>query len=144
MKIIQIALAALALSLTNTGTAQDLQNQLIGTWDFVVAQVKAHAGPVQAVDLDLRQRLRQRRLGCRCCRCDGDRLCCGLWLRSGAWVVSEPGGREATGGVARDIDRRPGEFDRGSVDDRFRRAAVAAKQARDRLLSDPAADPAGG
>ena len=41
MKFIQIALTALALALTNNATAQDLQNQLIGTWDFVVAQVRA-------------------------------------------------------------------------------------------------------
>jgi len=41
MKTIRIALAALALALTNAAGAQDLQNQLIGTWDFAVAQVKA-------------------------------------------------------------------------------------------------------
>src|SRR5690349_24242629 len=46
MKIIQIALAALALALSTTTTAQDLQNQLIGTWDFVVAQVRAPDGKI--------------------------------------------------------------------------------------------------
>src|SRR5689334_6212271 len=46
MKIIQIALAALALALSTTAAAQDLQNQLIGTWDFVVAQVKAPDGKI--------------------------------------------------------------------------------------------------
>lgn len=46
MKIIQIAFAALILALTNTATAQNLQNQLIGTWDFVVAQVKAPDGKI--------------------------------------------------------------------------------------------------
>jgi hypothetical protein len=46
MKTIQIAFTALALALTNTATAQNLQNQLIGTWDFVVAQVKAPDGKI--------------------------------------------------------------------------------------------------
>src|SRR5882672_11224979 len=46
MKIIQVALAALSLALTTTAAAQDLQNQLIGTWDFVVAQVKAPDGKI--------------------------------------------------------------------------------------------------
>jgi len=46
MKIIQIALASLTLVLTNTAGAQNLQNQLIGTWDFVVAQVKAPDGKI--------------------------------------------------------------------------------------------------
>ncbi len=46
MKIIQIALAALTLALTTTAAAQNLQNQLIGTWDFVVAQVKAPDGKI--------------------------------------------------------------------------------------------------
>src|SRR5712691_2177065 len=44
MKTIQITLAALALALVNTAAAQNLQNQLIGTWDFVVAEVKAPDG----------------------------------------------------------------------------------------------------
>ena len=46
MKITQIALAALSLALTNIAAAQNLQNQLIGTWDFVVAEVKAPDGKV--------------------------------------------------------------------------------------------------
>ena len=46
MNIIQIALAAFLLALTNTAAAQNLQNQLIGTWDFVVAQVKAPDGKI--------------------------------------------------------------------------------------------------
>jgi hypothetical protein len=47
MKTIQIALAALSLALfATTATAQDLQNQLIGTWDFVFAQVKAPDGKI--------------------------------------------------------------------------------------------------
>ena len=40
----QIMLAALALALTTTATAQTLKTQLIGTWDFVVAEVKAPDG----------------------------------------------------------------------------------------------------
>jgi Lipocalin-like domain len=46
MRIIQIALAASSLAVTNVVSAQDLQNQLIGTWDFVVAQVKAPDGKI--------------------------------------------------------------------------------------------------
>ena len=46
MKIIQLTLAALSLALANTATAQDLQNQLIGTWDFVVAQVRGPDGKI--------------------------------------------------------------------------------------------------
>lgn len=46
MKFIRIALAALALALSTAAAAQDLQNQLIGTWDFVVAQVKAPDGKI--------------------------------------------------------------------------------------------------
>jgi hypothetical protein len=46
MKAIQFAFAALSLALTTTASAQDLQNQLIGTWDFVVAQVKAPDGKI--------------------------------------------------------------------------------------------------
>ncbi len=42
MKIIQIALAALAFALTSTVTAQSLRNQLVGTWDFMVAEGPAH------------------------------------------------------------------------------------------------------
>jgi len=42
----QISLAALTLALTTTAAAQNLQNQLIGTWDFVVAQVKAPDGKI--------------------------------------------------------------------------------------------------
>jgi len=44
IKFIPIALAALALALTNTATAQSLRNQLVGTWDFVVAEVTAPDG----------------------------------------------------------------------------------------------------
>src|SRR5436309_11285858 len=40
----RIMLAALALALTTTATAQSLKSQLIGTWDFVVAEVKAPDG----------------------------------------------------------------------------------------------------
>jgi len=39
-------LAALALALTTTATAQTLKTQLIGTWDFVVAEVKAPDGKI--------------------------------------------------------------------------------------------------
>ena len=46
MKIVQIALSALTFVLANTAAAHDLQNQLIGTWDFVVAQVKAPDGKI--------------------------------------------------------------------------------------------------
>ncbi len=46
MRTARIALAALALTFTHAATAQDLQNQLIGTWDFVVAQVKAPDGRI--------------------------------------------------------------------------------------------------
>lgn len=42
----QIILAALALALTTTATAQTLKTQLIGTWDFVVAEVKAPDGKI--------------------------------------------------------------------------------------------------
>jgi len=44
MKIIQIALAALSLALTTAAAAQSLRNQLVGTWDFVVAEVTAPDG----------------------------------------------------------------------------------------------------
>src|SRR5438093_11519821 len=46
LKIIQLALTALAFALSTTAAAQDLQIQLIGTWDFVVAQVKAPDGKI--------------------------------------------------------------------------------------------------
>lgn len=46
MKIIQIAIAALSFALATAAAAQDLQNQLIGTWDFVVAQVKGPDGKI--------------------------------------------------------------------------------------------------
>ena len=46
MKTIQITLAALALALTTTATAQTLKNQIVGTWDFVVAEVKAPDGKI--------------------------------------------------------------------------------------------------
>ncbi|HMH17877.1 MAG TPA: lipocalin-like domain-containing protein [Burkholderiales bacterium] len=44
MKNVQIALAALSLALINSATAQSLRNQMVGTWDFVVAEVKAPDG----------------------------------------------------------------------------------------------------
>ena len=44
MKFIQLALASLALSLMSTAAAQGLRNQLVGTLDFVVAEVKAPDG----------------------------------------------------------------------------------------------------
>jgi hypothetical protein len=46
MKIIQIALAALSLALTTTATAQTLKTQIVGTWDFVVVEVKAPDGKI--------------------------------------------------------------------------------------------------
>lgn len=46
MRIVQIALAASSFALTSAATAQNLQNQLIGTWDFVVAQVRAPDGKI--------------------------------------------------------------------------------------------------
>src|SRR5712691_5098956 len=44
MQIIQIAFAALVLALANAAAAQSLRNQIVGTWDFVVAEVKAPDG----------------------------------------------------------------------------------------------------
>src|SRR5437867_7422886 len=44
MKLIRNALATLALSLTTTAAAQNLKNQIVGTWDFIVAEVKAPDG----------------------------------------------------------------------------------------------------
>jgi len=44
MKTIRIALAALALAFANAAAAQDLKNQLVGTWDFVIAEVTAPDG----------------------------------------------------------------------------------------------------
>jgi len=44
MKIIQIGFAALALALADAAAAQSLKTQLVGTWDFVVAEVKAPDG----------------------------------------------------------------------------------------------------
>ena len=46
MKTARIALTALALTFATAAAAQDLQNQLIGTWDFVVAHVKAPDGKI--------------------------------------------------------------------------------------------------
>ncbi len=47
MKIIQITLAALALtSCAMTQQTPTLRNQLVGTWDFVVAEVKAPDGKI--------------------------------------------------------------------------------------------------
>ncbi len=44
MKIIQITIATLVLSLPNAIAAQSLNAQIVGTWDFVVAEVKAPDG----------------------------------------------------------------------------------------------------
>src|SRR6266567_978936 len=44
MKMLQIALAALAIALANAASAQNLKTQIVGTWDFVVAEVKAPDG----------------------------------------------------------------------------------------------------
>lgn len=44
MKTIRIALAALALAGANAAVAQSLKSQIVGTWDFVVAEVKAPDG----------------------------------------------------------------------------------------------------
>jgi Lipocalin-like domain len=44
MKIAKMALAVLALALTGTATAQTLKDRIVGTWDFVVAEVKAPDG----------------------------------------------------------------------------------------------------
>ena len=44
MKIIQITLAALGFALSDTATAQNLKNRIVGTWDFLVAEVKAPDG----------------------------------------------------------------------------------------------------
>jgi hypothetical protein len=48
MKIVQISVAALALALTGGGAAaqqaKSLRDQLVGTWDFVVAEVAAPDG----------------------------------------------------------------------------------------------------
>ncbi len=46
MKLMQIALAALSLALTTTAAAQSLKTQIVGTWDFVVAEVKAPDGKI--------------------------------------------------------------------------------------------------
>src|SRR6266705_492949 len=46
MAILRSALVALLLSLANTALAQSPKNQLIGTWDFVVAQVKSPDGKI--------------------------------------------------------------------------------------------------
>src|SRR5713101_9653505 len=44
MKTLQVVLAALALALTTTAAAQTLRDQLVGTWDFVVAEVTSPDG----------------------------------------------------------------------------------------------------
>jgi hypothetical protein len=46
MKTIYVALVVLALTLTQTATAQSLRNHLVGTWDFIVAEVKAPDGKI--------------------------------------------------------------------------------------------------
>jgi len=44
MKLIQISLAALALAATGSAAAQNLRNQIVGTWEFVVAEITAPDG----------------------------------------------------------------------------------------------------
>jgi hypothetical protein len=44
MKTIRIALAALSLALTAPATAQSLKKDLVGTWDFVIAEVVSPDG----------------------------------------------------------------------------------------------------
>ena len=44
MKTLPIALAALSLALANSAAAQSLKTQIVGTWEFVVAEVKAPDG----------------------------------------------------------------------------------------------------
>jgi hypothetical protein len=44
MKLLMVALLALALADRPAGAEQSLRSQLIGTWDFVVAEVKAPDG----------------------------------------------------------------------------------------------------
>jgi lipocalin-like protein len=46
VKTVRIAVAVLGLAFAHAVEAQLLQNQLIGTWDFVVAQVKAPDGKI--------------------------------------------------------------------------------------------------
>ena len=46
MRTARAALAAFVIALPAAAAAQDLQNQLIGTWDFVVAQVNAPDGKI--------------------------------------------------------------------------------------------------
>lgn len=44
MKIVRIAAAALALALTHAAAAQSLRDRMVGTWEFVVAEVTAPDG----------------------------------------------------------------------------------------------------
>jgi len=44
MKIVRIAAAALALALTHAAAAQSLRDRIVGTWEFVVAEVTAPDG----------------------------------------------------------------------------------------------------
>jgi hypothetical protein len=44
MKIVQIALAALALAAAGCAAAQGLRERIVGTWEFVVAEVMATDG----------------------------------------------------------------------------------------------------
>jgi len=46
MKFMQIALAALALAAMGSAAAQSLRDRIVGTWDFVVAEVKAPDGKI--------------------------------------------------------------------------------------------------
>lgn len=46
MKVVQIVLTAISFALTNTASAQNLRTHLVGTWDFIVAEVKAPDGKV--------------------------------------------------------------------------------------------------
>ena len=44
MNIVRIAAAALALTLTHAAAAQTLRDRIVGTWEFVVAEVTAPDG----------------------------------------------------------------------------------------------------
>ena len=46
MRLARIALGALALALACPAGAQSLKQQIVGTWDFVVAEVKAPDGKI--------------------------------------------------------------------------------------------------
>jgi hypothetical protein len=46
VRTVQTTLAALSLALTTSAAAQTLRSQLVGTWDFIVAEVKAPDGRI--------------------------------------------------------------------------------------------------